>query len=80
MSVFERKPTSFIKTLPRGSGRIVSMVEFQGRLYVASEKGIWFLKNMKTRFVRCKFERKTGCHSTTIPAPIAATPGKNTTA
>jgi len=53
-----RSGAKFIKTLPRGTGRIVSMLEFQGRLYIASEKGIWYLSNQKTRFVRCKFSNK----------------------
>ena len=59
-NVLKRKSTSFVKKLPKGSGAIVSMVNFNGRLYVASQQGIWYLKdiNKKTRFVRCKFKKE----------------------
>lgn len=55
-SLLQRNGTIFMKELPKSAGKIVSMVVFRDRVYVASEKSIWmFHPDKPTRLIRCKF-------------------------
>lgn len=54
----KRKGTEFVKELPKGSGRIVSMINYKDGLYIASETSLFYLSHPKTRFTRCKFAKE----------------------
>ena len=48
---------ALVKEVPKDAGKIVSMCEHQGVIYIASEYGIFYLVGgkRKNRLQRCKF-------------------------